>query len=161
MLLRLASDRDGQNTTTRVRATYWNEFLGDAGHKLIPPCPCVRDRSLLRNLYRLDIRCLVHLACGCNTASRSVLQRCTQIHSDLYICLSVYMYRVDQKRGHRLMTIILSNLNRLKHFTGRFLGKFAVKWILKVPSHLAHVATLPCGTLVSAKQPLTTNYKVV
>ena len=158
MLLRLASDHDGQNTTTRVRATYWNEFLGDAGHKLIPPCPCVRDRSLLRNLHRLDIRCLVHLACGCNTASRSVLQRCTQVHSDLYICLSVYMYRVGQKRGHRLMAIILSNLNRLKHFTGRFLGKFAVKRILKVTSHLAYVATLPCETLMSPKQAI--NYKL-
>ena len=31
-------------------------------------------------------------------------------------------------RGHRLMTIILSILNRFKNFfTGRFLGKFAVK----------------------------------
>ena len=36
-------------------------------------------------------------------------------------------------------------------FTGRFLGKFAVKWILKVPPHLAYVATLPCETLVRAK----------
>jgi len=59
-----------------------------------------------------------------------------------------------KKRGHRLMTIILSNLNRLKKFTGRFLGKFAVKWILKIPSHLAYVATLPCETLLSAKQAL-------
>jgi len=33
-------------------------------------------------------------------------------------------------------------------FTGRFLGKFAVKWILKVPPLLAYVATLPCETLV-------------
>jgi len=37
-----------------------------------------------------------------------------------------------KKRGHRLMTIILSILNRFKKFfTGRFLGKFAVKWISK------------------------------
>jgi len=28
---------------------------------------------------------------------------------------------------YRLMTILLSNLNRLKNFTGRFLGKIAVK----------------------------------
>jgi len=52
------------------------------------------------------------------------------------------------------MTIILSNLKTAskKHFTGRFLGKKAVKWILKVPPHLAYVATLPCETLMSAKQ---------
>jgi len=60
------------------------------------------------------------------------------------------------------MTIILSNLNRLKKFTGRFPGKFVAKWILKIPAHLAYVATLPCETLMSAKnKPLTINYKVV
>jgi len=53
------------------------------------------------------------------------------------------------------MTIILSSLNRFKNFfTGRFLGKFAVKWILKIPPHLAHVATLLCETLMSAKQAI-------
>jgi len=41
-----------------------------------------------------------------------------------------------------------------KNFTGRFLGKFAVKQILKIPSHLAYVATLPCETLMSAKQDI-------
>jgi len=59
-----------------------------------------------------------------------------------------------KKRGHTLMTIILSNLNRLKKITGRFLGKFAVKWILKIPPHLAYVATLPCKTLMPAKQTI-------
>jgi len=50
------------------------------------------------------------------------------------------------------MTTILSNLNELKKkFTGRFLGKFAVKWILKIPPHLAYVATLPCETLMLVK----------
>jgi len=36
-----------------------------------------------------------------------------------------------KKRGHRLMTIILSNLNWLKKIfsTGRFFDNFAVKWI--------------------------------
>ena len=53
------------------------------------------------------------------------------------------------------MTIILSILNRFKNFfTGRFLGKFAVKWISKIPAHLAYVATLPCETLMSAKQAI-------
>jgi len=52
------------------------------------------------------------------------------------------------------MTILLSNLNRLKilFFTGRFLGKFAVKWIIKIPPHLAYVATPLCETLMSANQ---------
>jgi len=60
-----------------------------------------------------------------------------------------------KKRGHRLMTIILSNLNRLKKFPGRFLGEFAVRWILKIPLHLAHVATtLSCETITSAKQAI-------
>jgi len=49
------------------------------------------------------------------------------------------------------MAINLSNLNRFKKkFTGRFLGKSAVRWILKIPPHLA---TLSCKTLLSAKQP--------
>jgi len=39
----------------------------------------------------------------------------------------------------------------LKKITGRFLSKFAVKWIFKIPPHLAYVATLPCETLMSAK----------
>ena len=51
------------------------------------------------------------------------------------------------------MTIILSNLNRfLKKFPGRFFGKFVGKLILKIPPHVAYVATLPCETLMSAKQ---------
>jgi len=43
-----------------------------------------------------------------------------------------------KKWGHRLMTIILSNLNRfLKNiFTIGFPGKFLVKWRLKFPPHL-------------------------
>jgi len=62
--------------------------------------------------------------------------------------------RVGQKKG-RLVTIILSILNRFKNFfTGIFLGKFAVKWISKIPPHFAYVATLPCETLMSVKQAI-------
>jgi len=63
---------------------------------------------------------------------------------------------VGKKRGHRLTTIILSNLNRCKIlFTGRLRGKFAVKWILKVAPHLAYVATPPPGeTLMLAEQAI-------
>ena len=38
--------------------------------------------------------------------------------------------------------------------TGKFLGKFIVKWILKLPPRLAYVATLPCETSVTAKQAI-------
>jgi len=62
---------------------------------------------------------------------------------------------MGQKRSHRLMTIIPSVLNRFKNFfNGRFFGKFAVKLISKIPPHLAYVATLPCETLMSAKQAI-------
>jgi len=53
------------------------------------------------------------------------------------------------------MTIIMSILNRFTNFySERFLGKFAVKCILNIPPHLAYVATLPCETLMSAKQAI-------
>ena len=32
--------------------------------------------------------------------------------------------------------------------------KFALKWISKIPPHLAHVAALPCETLMSAKEAI-------
>jgi len=38
--------------------------------------------------------------------------------------------------------------------TGRFTGKFVVKRVLKIPPHLAYVATLPCETLTLAKQTI-------
>ena len=41
-----------------------------------------------------------------------------------------------------------------KIFTRRFLGKNVVKKILKIPSHLAYVATLSCETLMSAKEAI-------
>ena len=40
----------------------------------------------------------------------------------------------------------------LKNSTGWFVGKFVVKWVSKIPPHIACVATLPCETLMSAKQ---------
>jgi len=54
----------------------------------------------------------------------------------------IYAFKLTgwaKKRGRRLMTIILSNLNRLKKFTGRFLSKFAVKWIFKKSHRTLHV----------------------
>ena len=46
-------------------------------------------------------------------------------------------------------------------FAGRFPGQFIVKWVLKIPSHLAYVATLLCETLMSENKRLTINYKVM
>ena len=46
-------------------------------------------------------------------------------------------------------------------FTERFLRKFAANSLLKIPTHLANVATLPCETLMSENKRLTINYKVV
>jgi len=71
-------------------------------------------------------------------------------------CTTRITYRVGQKCGPRTHdTIILSNFNRFKtFFTGRFLGKFIVKWIQNIPAHLAYVATLPCETLMSAKHAI-------
>ena len=43
-----------------------------------------------------------------------------------------------QTHGHNSV-----KLDRLKKFAKRFLGKFVVKWILKIPPPLAYVATLP------------------
>jgi len=42
----------------------------------------------------------------------------------------------------------------IEKIPGKFLAKFVVKWIFKIPPHLAYVATLPCETLISAKQAL-------
>ena len=65
-----------------------------------------------------------------------------------------------KKRGHTLMTIILSNLNRFIYFfTERFLGKFAIKCILKILPNLAYVATLRCKILMSAKQAINDKFQ--
>jgi len=44
--------------------------------------------------------------------------------------------------------------NSVKSIKKLFTGKFGVKWILKIPADLAYVATLPCKTLMSAKQAI-------
>jgi len=53
------------------------------------------------------------------------------------------------------MIIILSNFNRFViFFTERFFAKFAIKRILKIPPYIVYVATLPCETLMLAKQAI-------
>jgi len=68
-----------------------------------------------------------------------------------------------KKLGHKLTAIILSNVSRFTiFFTRRFLCKFAVNWLLKIPSILAYVATLYLvKTLMSENKRLTMNYEVV
>ena len=64
-----------------------------------------------------------------------------------------------KKVGHTLVTIILSKSEPIKFFfTGKFLGKCVVKWMVKLPSFFAYVATLLCETSSSAKQA--TNDKI-
>ena len=65
----------------------------------------------------------------------------------------IYTTGWAKKRGHRLIAITLS-IDCKIFLIGRFLVKFAVERILKIPPHLAYVATLPCETLMSAKQAL-------
>jgi len=44
-------------------------------------------------------------------------------------------------------------------FTGKFSSKFAVKWLglLRIPPHLAYVATLPCVTNINVRKQATSD----
>jgi len=66
------------------------------------------------------------------------------------------------KRDPKLMDIILSNLNRFTFFSLEdSLVICFKKVVIKIPPHLAYVATLFCETLMSENKRLTINYKVV
>jgi len=68
----------------------------------------------------------------------------------------------QKKWRDKLVAIILSNINQWTiFFTERFPGEFAVKWLLKIPPHLADVATLPSETLMSINDKLHGNVGVV
>jgi len=55
-----------------------------------------------------------------------------------------------EKRDIELVRVTLSNRNRFSKFlTARFSRKFAIKLLLKIPSHLVRVAALPCETSMS------------
>ena len=41
-----------------------------------------------------------------------------------------------------------------KFLTGKFLGEFAVRWLLKISPLLAYVATLPCENISVRKQTI-------
>jgi len=63
------------------------------------------------------------------------------------------IYRVGKKGATDSWPQFCQFLTDLRDvFTGRFCGKFAVTGISKILLHLAYVATLPCETLMSAKQ---------
>jgi len=61
-------------------------------------------------------------------------------------------YRMGQKSGPQTRSHNSVEPEPIKKFAGRFFGKFLVILIFKMPSHFAHVATLPCERLVSEKQ---------
>jgi len=114
----------------------------------------VKSRLVLPCWYRLTWvvpekgplnRCVLLLGRS-STESRSSSLSTSGIDTDVsphHLLLPVdYLHG----RGHRFTTVILSNLNRFRNiFTGRFLGKSALKWILKIPPHRAYVAHAKCG----------------
>ena len=62
---------------------------------------------------------------------------------------------MGQKRGDRLMTIVLSNFNRLKNFSLKdSLINLQLNGYKKIPPSLTYVATLPGETLMSAKHTI-------
>ena len=65
-----------------------------------------------------------------------------------------FFYSVGQKVGPHTHDHNYVKSEPIKKITGKFIGKFVVKWILLLPPHLAYVATLPCETLMSAKQAI-------
>ena len=69
------------------------------------------------------------------------IQTVMLFHKRVRFVIWVSIYRVGQKRGHRLMTIILSVHNRFKiFFHEKIPCNFALKWILKISPHLAYVS---------------------
>ena len=50
------------------------------------------------------------------------------------------IYRVAQKVNRKLLSISSPNIDRFSSFC----WKFAIKWLLNIPTHLNCVATLPC-----------------
>jgi len=108
------------------------------------------------DITRIRVLFLFHFSAACAAVSgASWGMLLADISEPREVRVDMRTYRVGQKQGHRLMTIILSNLNRFKYVcTGRFPGKFAVKCLLKIPPHLAYVATIHCETLMSAKRAL-------
>jgi len=67
----------------------------------------------------------------------------------------IYVHGGPKKVGPQTHDHNYVKHNRFKKkFTGRFLGKFAVKCLLKIPPRLPNVATLLCETLTSAKQAI-------
>ena len=93
-----------------------------------------------------------------HTAStHSSLTKATTAHlQTVYHAYFVFrcLQGAPKKWDHRLVTIIMWSFNWFLKKCTRFLGEFVVKRILKIPSHLACVATLLCETLMSAKQAI-------
>ena len=87
----------------------------------------------------------------CKHNTKHTIYTCTRNDTSDYFCT-----RWAKKWDHKLTAIILSYRNRFTNFfTRRFPGKFAAKWLLKIPPLLAYVATLPCETLMFGNKRLT------
>jgi len=80
-------------------------------------------------------------------------------HLDVWVCCGILdvVSFIRINRPHRMHTGWAKNGAKFclqNFFTRRFLAKFAVKCLLKIPPHLAYVATLPCETLMSTKEAI-------
>ena len=82
---------------------------------------------------------------------------CVQLSINKICCCN---YRVGQKvRPQPLGYNSVKSQPISKLFT--ILGKLAVRWLLKTQTHLTHVGTLHCTTLMSENKRLAIHYKVV
>ena len=84
--------------------------------------------------------CGIHSCYFCNVAYYQFLKDDDGERTTEPACLWSGIYRVGQKVRPQTYDLILSNLDQFKkNFTGRFLGKFVVKRILKIQTHLAYM----------------------
>jgi len=128
-----------------VAATRWSTTC----HKLLQ-VTCAIDNRCRSKICQLSLACLMWKQTFSRLISRLRLYNVQSGPKELlkprYINLHITLHYItlQKKWGHKLMAIILSNLNRFTpstFFTRRFLGKFAVKYT--VSSILANAATLP------------------
>ena len=108
-------------------------------------CCCSRD-CRFRRCWNTD-RSLVH----------SSIQ---QYQQSIWIKADIYRYWLQgglKNRGHKLIAIILSNLNRFSNFLLEIPWQICNKLFIKIT--LLIVVALPCETLMSGNKWLTINYK--
>jgi len=126
-----------KNTTAAINICKYLLFASNSAKRLYdyPVCPGVSG---------LDAGCLARL----QTSFRP-----PQSFSDS-VRLHTGWSKKTGPQTHRHNSVTNINRFQIYFFILRFLSKFAVKWISKIPPHFACVATLPCETLMSAKQAI-------